>query len=178
VGGFTDNADEALQALRMIASLEDRFGMSKRWRTTVVWQWALLIATAIQGLTPDPNDLSSTWLFSWVGRNVANGVAVVSTDFFGGRRDRDAANRQTESSESIPLDDDFHDELPDEVCAPARGAGLTEHSEGLGRRPSARHFADHPSVKLVEPGRVLVVLAGRQLQPSSAPLNCLCRLIC
>ncbi len=87
--------------------------MGRDARSSRIGQLILLVAMAIQGLTPDFRNLSSPWLFRILTWELA--------DLAGGK-----------DSDRCPLDD--HDKGPGEVFAPGgMHASLRLHRDAVGR---------------------------------------------
>jgi hypothetical protein len=136
--------------------------MCRAWNLRSVCRQFLLVATAIQGLTPDLNTVSSAWLLSWLGRVVTHDVVVFADLAHVLRGDR-AVESDAASSRPSPSDDDFQEELPDEVCGPADS---TEHVL-VGRK-----FARTPHLD-----RCAIDSSARRAR-STALRRFLCRMTC
>jgi hypothetical protein len=126
---------------------------------------ALLIASTIQGLTPDADSVVSPFALQWLQLYAA------------GHRDA-AHGRRPDVDRSAPSNDAHHDEAPDEVGLPVRPGAETI----LSRRPTDSHSGLFTSTGLGKPwARLDSLLPGLSPRPS-APItdlvSSLCRMIC
>jgi len=127
---------------------------------------ALLIASAIQGLTPDADSVVSPF-------------ALRRLQLFAVAVDGDAAQgRLPDADRSTPSNDAHHDEAPDEVVLPV-GAGASTIPS---RRPADWHrrlfTSTGPGQPSTRPGPFLAGLSHGPSTPTTDLIVSLCRMIC
>jgi hypothetical protein len=126
----------------------------------------LLIASTIQGLTPDADGVVSPFALRWVQLSATAG-------------DRDAAQgRIPDADRRTPSSDAHHDEEPGEVVLPV-GAGASTIAN---RRPADSHsrlFTSTGSGRpLARPDALLASLSHSPPTPITDLISSLCRMIC
>jgi hypothetical protein len=145
------------------------------WNRKAICLHIVLVAVAIQGVTPDPSDLASEWLYSWAGRAIAHEiVAVNDVSSHDGSRHRDWFSTP---SGSLPNDDDCHDDMPDEVCVPAQAQAFGSARDS-GKSSRLIPLAADSIARVSRPNHV--VLSGTSIppHPTGTLIHSLCRLIC
>jgi hypothetical protein len=137
----------------------------------------LLIAFAIQGITPDPHDLASLSLIRLLGPEFAvPGELVISLEIEG---DHLPAEHSWPSSEGrAPLHDDDQDELPDEVCVPTREKCLMMECRARENSHSVHFLAAFNTASVARQSRAHVRSISRFPLPLGDPFHALCRLTC
>jgi hypothetical protein len=127
---------------------------------------ALLIASTIQGLTPDAESVVSAFALQWL-------------QLFAAAVDRDAAQgRIPDADRSTPSNDAHHDEAPDEVVL-AIGAGTsTIPSRRLTDWHRRLFTSTGPGQPSTRPGPLLAGLSHGFSTPTTDLIISLCRMIC
>jgi hypothetical protein len=127
---------------------------------------ALLMASTIQGMTPDADSVVSPLASRWL-RLLAAGV------------DRDAAlGRIPDTDRPPPPIDAHHDEAPDEVVLPL-GAGDSTILYGRADERHGRALTSTGAVRSsARPGPPLAGHPHIPPTPTTDPITSLCRMIC
>ncbi len=139
-------------------------------RSRSIFLYFLLIAAAVQGLTPDANDIASTTLFSLLA-SVASGAAA-------GRDPESRPESPPSHGASLPswnLDDE---PMPGEVRGPARFSARQNQAHAPGNTPWLGALR-------IDPKRPLIRSNLLDALPRHAGMACgddltlaLCRLLC
>jgi hypothetical protein len=127
---------------------------------------AMLIASTIQGLTPDTDSVVSPFALQWLQR-------------YAGPGHRDAAHgRRPDAERSAPSNDADQDEAPVEVVLPV----VPGPRALLSRRSADAHSRHFTSTRLGNStARLDSLLEGLSPRPTATvtdPISALCRMIC
>ena len=117
----------------------------------------LLIAMAIQGVTPDFRNLSSPWLFRI--------LTWESADLAGGK-----------DSDSLPVED--HDKGPDEVCAANGMDAILRLRFDVGSRDASEFTPVRPSERLIRSTTLSFHPHIISMQGGDDLIRSLCRFLC
>jgi hypothetical protein len=119
--------------------------MGQVMRSRSISPYFLLIAAAVQGLTPDANDLTSTTLFPLLA-SLASGTAGAAV----GRDPESRPDSPRPHGASLPSCDQDGDPMPGEVCGPARfsaGQIQAHHPGGTPRLGPSRIDPQRPPIR-------------------------------
>jgi hypothetical protein len=145
--------------------------MGRRRRSQSIYLSILLVALACQGLTPDPNDITSDMLLRLLCSGPADSSAPV----------KDCVGDNTLPPSGVPgsAQDGDRDGLPDEVCGPARPSASMLLQASLGARATrlAPPLALAPACLAASRSFEILSLQGRAAR-SGVLIHALCRLTC
>lgn len=139
----------------------------------------LLIALAVQGITPDAHDLASLSLLRMLlppraaARFPMNGPAPRTSTVLPDGSTRPIVVAPPSSAQSS-------DGTPDEVCAPAQSPTQGPQTQGhAGGRPDQSGLLIPSQVaRLARVGRILPTMSPMLARPGSGLILTLCRLVC
>ena len=114
-----------------------------------IWIRTLLVALAVQAVTPDPDDVASSWLFQFVRPILVN--AVSPPDHARGR-DVLLADRSPDDTGSAPSRDEEQDGSSDEVCPPRMPYSYDVLRQRLGNSLHLKHAWTYPCRQPDRPG--------------------------
>ncbi len=140
------------------------------------WVVVLLIAEAMQAITPDIASLASTRLFRIT-------MAFVDSEQSGlSRPHLDLLRIQLENSppfdRSVPLDDRSRETAPDEVCLASFELALRIPVSQAGEASSPWQFAFNSGLCLPNSGWPLPARVSDPIPSSSMLIHSLCRMTC
>lgn len=138
---------------------------------------ALLVAEAIQAVTPDVASLASTRLLQIVAAITERGESLVTHRLHAGRL-AIHTEKSLPPTDSVPLKDRSQESEPDEVCLASYqwGSELTVEEAGNPRKSQHGRFEfDLPSVQA---GRHLSSCVSGPVPYSSTLIHSLCRMTC
>jgi hypothetical protein len=135
---------------------------------------ALLVAEAIQAVTPDIASLASTRLFQIVGTIAERGESPVTHTLHVG-----CLTTHTEKlpppNGTVPFEDTSEESAPDEVCL-ALAPQLPVNEAGNSHK--SRHVPFDPDMLSVHSGRLGSSCVSDPVPCSSALIHSLCRMTC
>jgi hypothetical protein len=142
-------------------------------RSRSICPYFLLIAAAVQGLTPDADDIASTMLFPLLA-SVASGAAGTAA----GRDHEFRPESPPSHGASLPSWDEDNEPKPGEVCGPARFSARQN-------QPQAPENTPWRGALRIDPKRPLIRSNLLDALPRHAGMACgddltlaLCRLLC
>jgi hypothetical protein len=133
----------------------------------------LLIAAAVQGLTPDANDLASTTLFPLLA-SVASGTAGTVARKEHATRPDSPVSRDA----SLPSWDEDGEPLPGEICDPARLPAGQVRSHAPRDGPRLETLRIDPQHSLIESSHLHLFARHAWTVCSDDLTLALCRLLC